>query len=168
MIKSCTNILQRVEQVKFDDLLTNISNKRKQNFMKKLEELQKRNDGLPGVNSRSKFQDAYHRLEYFRKSNLYNVSNLIKRKNLVKPVRKKMTENQYTHLLKYLEKRRKKNLRSAAKNRFKTAERPKFSHFGVSLKHKYHAWEDYSHNPQTTAKLVAKLKKDMNFGPHRK
>jgi hypothetical protein len=167
MIKSYTNILHKVEKVKFEDLLDRVSDKRKQQFMKNLEEMQNRNIGLPGVNSRGKFKDSYHKLEYFRKFNMYNVSNLIKQQNLIRPKNKKMTENQYTHLLKYLNRKRVNNLRTAAKNRFKTQERPNFSHFGSATKNQWNAWEDFSMNPRTTRKLVSKIKKDMKDGEHR-
>lgn len=99
---------------------------------------------------------------------MYNVSNLIKTKNLIKPKNKKMTENQYSNLLKYLNKKRNKNLRSAAKNRFMTAQRPNFSHFGTGIKRQTNAWEDYSHNPRTTRKLVNKIRNDMSKGFYRK
>jgi len=61
--------------------------------MKNLSELQNRNVGLPGMNSRNNFKDSHYKIENFKKHNMYNISNLIKKRNLEKRKTKNMTEN---------------------------------------------------------------------------
>jgi len=53
---------------------------------------------------------------------------------VTKPIVKKMTQNQYVNLLKYIEETRKLNLKNSARDRYKTAERPIFAKFQSEIK----------------------------------
>lgn len=132
--------------------------------MQNLEEMQQRNQGLPGVNSRTRFQDFNTKFELFNKQNLFNVSNLVEEQVVKKPIVKKMTQNQYVNLLKYIEESTKTNLKNAARDRYKTAERPNFAKFQSEIKKNNSAWEDYSYNPRTTKLLIQKIKADLSDG----
>ena len=164
MISSCERNQLKIEKVKFDDLLAKVYDNRQQVFMKNLEDMQNRNAGLPGINSRGKFVDAQTKIDQFTKNNMYNVSNLFSDKSVFKIKPKKMTQNQYSNLLKHLESKKKENLRQAVKNRYQTTERPGFGYFDAVVKNKLNAWEDFSYNPKTTKLLATKIKKDLAGG----
>lgn len=91
MISSCERNQLKIEKVKFDDLLAKVYDNRQQVFMKNLEDMQNRNAGLPGINSRGKFVDAQTKIDQFTKNNMYNVSNLFSDKSVFKIKPKKMT-----------------------------------------------------------------------------
>ena len=93
MVSTYERIIHKVERFKFQRLMQKVSDNRKLIFMQNLEEMQQRNQGLPGVNSRTRFQDFNTKFEKFNKQNLFNVSNLVQEKVVKKPVVKKMTQN---------------------------------------------------------------------------
>lgn len=63
MVNSYEKIINKVERFKFQRLLDKVSDNRKLVFMQNLEEMQKRNSGLPGVNSRTKFVDFHTKFD---------------------------------------------------------------------------------------------------------